>query len=102
MLVLAIAVYATLDFSLAAMPGAFVFDPNQTVETIQNRNGRAGIELLTPALVVPSSFVPSAPRADLTEAVVSSPQARAPVPRISAVHRPRGTLEPTASSEDPH
>jgi hypothetical protein len=32
-LVLALSFYVTLDLSLAAMPGAFVFEPDETVES---------------------------------------------------------------------
>jgi len=32
---LTVLVYVTLDLSLASMPGAFVFDPDDSVESVQ-------------------------------------------------------------------
>ena len=66
MLVLAIVVYSTLDFPLAAMPGAFVFDPADSVETVQSRNGRAGIDVKPLMFLTVRSLV-IAPPADRCE-----------------------------------
>jgi hypothetical protein len=43
--VIAILIYITLDFSLAATPGAFVFDAADSVESPQNR-GKASTEAI--------------------------------------------------------
>jgi hypothetical protein len=43
-LLVAILVYVTLDLSLPAMPGAFVFEPGDSVESTQIGRGRASAE----------------------------------------------------------
>jgi hypothetical protein len=102
MLVLAITIYVTLDLSLAAMPGAFVFEPAQTVETAQSRNGRGAIELMVPIPVAMSSVAPPPPRLDVIPGAGPDREDRSPIPRPAVDHRPRETLEPTPSLEDAH
>ena len=97
-LVLAILLYVTLDLSLAAMPGAFVFEPADSVESAQGaRAHRTG-----PLVSVPASTGDTA--------VTLSPRPVAPstfaaIPRGHS-HRvvsclPRAVLAP-AVSEDVH
>ncbi|HSE03649.1 MAG TPA: hypothetical protein VLK35_05770, partial [Methylomirabilota bacterium] len=40
-LILVIAVYVGLDLTNPFMPGAFIFDPEQSVEGVQGERGRA-------------------------------------------------------------
>ena len=97
---MAILVYVALDLSLPAMPGAFEFEPVDSVESVGG--GR-----LTARVVVPtgpaagSSLVVSHLRSDL----------RHPVPPRSEVallvgaprhHPPRVVSDPSPPSEDPH
>ena len=96
-LLLAILVYVTLDLSLPAMPGAFVFEPGDSVEGTQVARGRLAAE----AVMLPSSFVLPAPRIDL----------RHRMPPINDIVRlvrsdarclPRAVCAAPPLSEDPH
>ena len=98
--VVAIVVYVTLDLSLAAMPGAFVFEPADTVESAQNRNGRAGIQLAAPGPLLISSFVLPSPRFEAAAGGLSRRDAACRVPRLTVALLARATLAPAA--EDPH
>jgi len=95
----AIVVYVSLDLSLAMMPGAFVFEPGDSVESLQVTRGRA-----TPEFVVlpgPSreGFVPSKPREEITDRLAAGVQ-RHGRPVVTRLHRPPADVAP--ASEDPH
>jgi hypothetical protein len=99
---LVLLVYVTLDLSLPAMPGAFVFDPSASVESAQMNRGRAaGDVVLRPAR--PPLSPPPAP------ARIHAPQGPRPVARANpeSVHedarRPRAlaALTDAATSEEP-
>jgi hypothetical protein len=100
-LLFAILVYITLDFSLPMMPGAFVFEPADSVETVQTRGGRAGIETVAAQPLATGPFVLPRLRTELTHGLVLSREATSVV-RPAADHLPRGTIEPTPPTEDPH
>jgi hypothetical protein len=93
-------VYVTLDLSLPAMPGAFVFEPADSVESIQSHGARAALELgMSPALTT-ESLVLRVPD-DVSERWVR----RGEVARLMYVVlscQPRAALDPDARSEDPH
>jgi hypothetical protein len=95
-------VYITLDLSLASMPGAFVFDASDSVESVQTSR--------TPSVPIPAAAV--APARD-PRALVSIREVRArpqffPMPSIHLMplRTSDGTatpsLDPAPPSEDPH
>ena len=97
-LVLAVVVYVDLDLSLAGMPGAFVFDTADTVESAHGIRAHGARPLLA-AQASPAE----------TSMALSVPPARAPgaaAARIPPVHQdlcrlPRAVLAQPLS-EDPH
>jgi len=101
-LLLAVLLYLTLDLSVPEMPGAFVFDPTGSVESIQAGRGRTAVEAV--ALPVPSGRV-------VLLAGLGEVKDR-PVPTPAVEHhgrpvvrwRPRAasSADPTSSSEDSH
>ena len=101
MLLLAVLVYITLDFSLPTMPGAFVFEPADSVETVQGNGGRAGSEVVAALRLAIAPFVLRLLRIDLTDGLVLSRDVTS-VTRPAVDHLPRGTIEPTPPTEDPH
>ena len=97
-LLLALLTYVSLDLSLAGMPGAFVFDPADSVESAQGARTRAPSPLLAvPASAAETSTTPAPARATPTVTPVS-PVAQA-VGIVSLL--PRAVLAP-AVSEDAH
>lgn len=101
-LLLAILLYVALDLSLPAMPGAFVFDAADSVESTQTRTRLSVETVLLPAPVKDALPHPSLPlaRADrhrLTSADRAERERR-PVP----IRRPRALHDPAPPSEDPH
>jgi hypothetical protein len=101
-LLYAILVYVTLDLSLPMMPGAFVFEPGDSVESIQTNRGRAVSGIAVLRAVVRDPFVLSQPRLDVNDRLVLTNQV-APLERPVAVSGlPRSALGPAPSSEGPH
>ena len=97
---MAILVYVTLDLSLPAMPGAFVFEPDDSVESI------GGGRLVAKIVVVPapggSSFLPwSQPPGDLRQRLRAS-RAVCPLGCRPVSWLPRATRAPSPPAEDPH
>jgi hypothetical protein len=101
MLLLAILVYITLDFSLPAMPGAFVFEPADSVETAQSNGGRARTEVTVAPPLAASPFVLPLLRREPSKGLVLSRKVT-PVTRPGMDHLPRATLGPAPPTEDPH
>jgi hypothetical protein len=97
-LLLAVLLYVTLDLSLPAMPGAFVFDSADSVESTQIR-ARAVVEIVVLPAPLRDAFVLLRPSLEdrLTPAD-SVPQGRHPVP----IRGSRARLDPVSPSEDPH
>lgn len=96
---LALLVYVALDLSLAAMPGAFVFEPADSVESAQGHRGRTGTDrpALTP--VVRATVVADQPRLEIDDRR-GRPVERLRHPVASWLRRPPiGTPPP---SDDPH
>jgi len=97
---LLILLYVTLDLSVPAMPGAFVFDTSDSVESTRIRV-RAAVETSVLSAPVRDAFFPSRP---LLEAKVRlGPAAsieRAKPPGLSP--RARALDDPAPASEDPH
>jgi hypothetical protein len=97
----AVLVYVTLDLSLPAMPGAFVFEPADSVESIQSTRGRGSVEVV----VLPAAFLSAAliltPRAE-TQGRPAPTRETTPGIRVAPRHWPRATLSPASPSEEPH
>lgn len=101
LLVLALLIYLTLDLSLPAMPGAFVFEPADSAESIRVRPRAAAETVALPALA-------RAPGVVLFGAALEVDERRT---AASLVERPRRPVVPWQSraqydaappSEDPH
>jgi len=99
-LLLAILVYVTLDLSLPTMPGAFVFETGDSVESIGGGRMTARVAVLpTP----PGSSMLSASqlRSDLPHRRLASSE----VPPLACPRArclPRACCDPSQPSEDPH
>jgi hypothetical protein len=93
-LIVAIAIYVSLDLSNPFMPGAFIFDPEQSVEGLHGERGREQIITVAP---------PVAPRVETDEAPARSARRPAPMARRwlaepRPAHVPAG--EPPPPSDD--
>jgi hypothetical protein len=97
--------YLTLDLSLAIMPGAFVFEPAESVESVQTSRGRTASESIAVPPPAPGHAfaVPEMPRTD-TDRWAASPS-----PQRRREHRPASRSSHSAGdrarprpSEDPH
>jgi hypothetical protein len=99
-LLFAILIYVTLDLSLPAMPGAFEFEPADSVESIQTHRGRATAEFRDLPAPARDEVVLSQPRIEITYRLArpSSTQHRHPV--VSRL--PRSLRDNAPRSEDPH
>jgi hypothetical protein len=99
-------VYVSLDLSLPSMPGAFVFDPADSVESVQNGRARPGISAIselpgtrdeeaavTPDIRICRDFVPRVPR-------ICGPSLPHAAPRGDRARAAANHLAPP--SEDPH
>jgi hypothetical protein len=99
-LLVAILIYVTLDLALPAMPGAFVFEPADSVESIGG--GRPAVR----GVVLPAPVGGSIPVAPLLVAEarhhLPGRGEAAPLDRPSVHHLARGRCEPAPPSEDPH
>jgi hypothetical protein len=98
--VISILIYISLDFSLAAMPGAFVFDAADSVESPQNR-GKASTEAIALSAFRRDAVVLPVPQrlADHSEIPVASYE-----PRWQPAVRPlpRSLDDKALPSEDSH
>jgi hypothetical protein len=103
--VAAVLVYVALDLSLAAMPGAFVFDAADSVESIRFDRGRGlpEVEVMALSALQPALFVASLPRLEKGTARANSTNEAVPREQHDlANHRPRAGLDSPPTSEDPH
>jgi hypothetical protein len=95
-------IYVALDLSLPAMPGAFVFEPGDSVESIQSNRGReSGKVAVPPARVLNEPVVLARPRPDAT-AHPAPPRPVAPRARSVVNHLPRAPFDLAPPTEDPH
>jgi hypothetical protein len=94
----ALVVYVTLDLSLPAMPGAFVFEPADSVESAQGSRGRvAGDVRLVPVPLPAAAFLTPQRLEDGPK-----PDRRPGLAELCVVSRlPRAVLAPAPPSEDP-
>ena len=96
---LAILVYVTLDLCLPAMPGAFVFEPEGSVETAHRSRGSTIPEVVIPPSPTDEAIVPAPPRLK----TATRPAPPRPATRVPTARRPaRTVVDVTSSSEDPH
>jgi hypothetical protein len=100
MLLLAVLIYVTLDLSLPAMPGAFVFEPSESVESTRSR-ARAATEAVVLPAAAGDVFVRSRPQLEVKDRLTSPESVER---RGNAVMgwRLRAPHHPAPSSEDLH
>jgi hypothetical protein len=101
-LIVVILVYITLDLSLASMPGAFVFEASDSVESVQmNRTRDVAGAMTTLALA-------RDPRAVVIVREIAARRQFVPMPLIPRMPLrtgdgpPTATPEPSPPSEDSH
>lgn len=101
LLVLAILVYVTLDLSLPAMPGAFVFEPAASAEGthIRARAGAETVALPAQARGAASAFLQVPLHGKERLAPVGPAEQRG---RPVVAWRSRASFDSAPSSEDPH
>jgi hypothetical protein len=96
----AILIYVALDLSLPAMPGAFVFEAADSVESI------GGGRMATRAVVFPTPAPsPVSPISQLRAARPHRPLPGSEVPQFGSPRAhclPRAAGDPSEPSEDPH
>lgn len=98
---LALACYVALDLSLAAMPGAFVFEPDETVESTLGARGRLKAEAASVPARPGSSLARWQPRLDVGPRWPEPGGiARPGNPAVTCL--PRSSCAPPPASEDPH
>lgn len=100
MVLVAVLLYVSLDLSLPMMPGAFVFDVGESVESVQTHPGRLTADVL-PALGQDSSLVSQA-RVEVDDRRLVLHRRVTPLGRPVVNLLPRAALNPAPSSEDPH
>jgi hypothetical protein len=99
-LLLALLVYVTLDLSLPSMPGAFVFDPGDSVESVQLGRMRAAIDVASALPLARDAAV--VVRSEVVRPLVVPTWDLARTPRRIPASLPRATIAPASPSEDPH
>ena len=99
-LLLAILVYVSLDLSLPGMPGAFVFEPSETVDSAQGR-GRATADMV---IVLGSVGYRVLPPLTITsdDRPLPSSGGNACVTCPAVKRLPRAVPEPARPADDPH
>jgi hypothetical protein len=99
-LLLAVLVYVTLDLSLAAMPGAFVFSLEDSAESTRTRARSAGEAISPPPPAQAPGLVALLAPAD---AVTAPPALVDPPPiRLIESRTPHAPPHAAPPSEDPH
>lgn len=99
-LLLAVLVYVTLDLSLATMPGAFQFDPADSVESIQGSRARA-TEVAVPPSPPEDAMTPAPAPTEITDQRVPTRQV-ARRRRFAMPSSSRSSGDPAPPSADPH
>ena len=100
-LVLAILIYVTLDLSLPAMPGAFVFEPADSAESTQIRARAAAETVALPAQARDPRFVLFQPPLEVKERLAPASWAEQRGRRVVRSW-PRAPYDSAPPSEDPH
>lgn len=100
-LLLATLVYIALDLSLPAMPGAFVFETADSVESVRSHRGRTDAEPAALPDVAREAHALSRPRVDVVDVVrPSRPVEHLRHPVVGWRRRLPGG--PPPRSDDPH
>jgi hypothetical protein len=99
-LLLVILIYVALDLSSPAVPGAFVFEPADSVESIQTPRGRATARVVVLPLPAEHAFLALQPRTDLRPRQLAGEVTAFARPVVSRL--PRARCERARPSEDPH
>jgi hypothetical protein len=102
-LLFAILLYVTLDLSMAMMPGAFVFDVADSVESVQLSRGRAAAELVVVPAPVREANLQSHPRMEIRPRLVAQHREQRRERRVAhRSWRSPGDAGRPRHSEDPH
>jgi hypothetical protein len=99
-LLVVILVYVALDLSLPTMPGAFVFDPADSVESMQTPRGRTTVRVVVLPSPVRHEVLTSRSQIDLRQRQLPSEVTAFAQPVVSRL--PRARCEPARPSEDSH
>ena len=100
-LLVAILVYLALDLSLAEMPGAFVFEADDSAEGTRVIRGRLVVEIVALPILNAGSFVVPSPHIDLRHRL--SPLSDVVrLARSAAPCLPRAVCALSSPPEDPH
>jgi hypothetical protein len=100
-MLLALLLYVTLDLSVPTIPGAFVFEADDSIEISSGRAGEGKVEAAELPALARESFVISHPPVDVRDRLATTSKVallRHPVLR----QLPRATLDSVSPSEDPH
>jgi hypothetical protein len=100
-LLLAIAVYVSLDLCVAAMPGAFVFEPADSVESAQTGRARAPAELAALPPESEGAFTGVRPAVDLRLRHARRDDTRPPARHVPTRQPPSARDSSSPQSEDP-
>ena len=101
-LLLVVVVYVSLDLCVAAMPGAFVFEPAQSVESAQGSRARAPAPLAALAPEGEGAFTAVRPASALSLRHAPGLDAL-PAARLAPTRQPPSTRDSSPpQSEDPH
>jgi hypothetical protein len=101
-LLLVILIYVGLDLCLPDMPGAFMFGPAGSVESVEAASGRMISDVVVlPAPASEAFLAPKAPQTDLRHRLPA--RIEFPLPWRTQLNRvPWATAASPSSSEDPH
>lgn len=98
---LAILIYVTLDLSLAMMPGAFQFEPADSVETIQIDRARLGARVAVLPAVPGNALVWSQAPAEIKDRWARTGQVERH-DHLVMIWSSRASHDPAPASEEPH
>jgi hypothetical protein len=101
-LLLPVLLYLTLDLSLAAVPGAFVFDPDESVEGAHRTRLRAFVEGLAMPDAAGGPAVPFKPPTETKVRLTPRHRVEGGRPMGVSWWSFRPHLDPVSPSEDPH
>jgi hypothetical protein len=100
-MLLAVLLYVTVDLSVPAMPGAFVFESADSLEISSGRGGQGKAEISVLPAPVRDPFGVSQTPLDLRDRLAAN--SNVALPGLPILNRlPRATLDPAPPSEDPH
>lgn len=97
----AILLYVTLDLSVPTIPGAFVFDASDSVESTQSKRARGAGEVVVGPPWAREALVVRPPRVAVSHRLTATVEAVAIRPSL-VTWRPRTALDLPPLCEDPH